>query len=99
MHDKFKKRASQAPKAGGQARHQIAVEAARRMFDLVGPAPDDPSCRLREASESEYYTAKRKAAAVLGHRVRPGRLALRFRGPRTGTRAGPITAGTARARA
>ncbi len=73
MHDKFKKRA-QAPKAGERVRHQIAVEAARRMFDLVGPTPDDPSGRLREATESAFYTAKRKAAAVLGHRVRPGDL-------------------------
>ena len=29
---------------------------------------------LKEATEGEYYTAKRKAAAVLGHRVRPGDL-------------------------
>jgi hypothetical protein len=73
MHDKFKKR-YQAPKAGERVRSQIAVEAARRMFGVVGPSPDDPSGRLREATESEYYTAKRKAAAVLGHRVRPGDL-------------------------
>ena len=73
MHDKFKKR-YQAPKAGERVRLQIAVEAARRMFETVGPAADDPSGRLREATEAEYYTAKRKAAAVLGHRVRPGDL-------------------------
>ena len=73
MHDKYKKR-HQAPKAGDRVRHQIAVEAARRLMDLVGPEPDDASGRLREAGESEYYAAKRRAAAVLGHRVRPGDL-------------------------
>jgi hypothetical protein len=44
------------------------------LFDSVGPEPSDPLGRLREASEADYYTAKRKAAAVLGHRVRPGDL-------------------------
>jgi hypothetical protein len=55
-------------------RRQIAVEAAKRLFDSVGPEPSDPLGRLREVREAEYYTAKRKAAAVLGHRVRPGDL-------------------------
>jgi hypothetical protein len=73
MHDRFRKR-YQAPKAGERVRRQIAVEAARRMLDAVGPAADDPSGKLGEASEADYYTAKRKAAAVLGHRVRPGDL-------------------------
>ena len=73
MHDKFKKR-YQAPKAGERVRQQIAIEAARRMFESIGPEAGDPSGRLREATESEFYTAKRKAAAVLGHRVRPGDL-------------------------
>src|SRR4051794_40549587 len=73
MHDKFKKR-YQAPKAGERVRRQIAVEAARRMFESTGPDPDDPSGRLKDATEAEFYTAKRKAAAVLGHRVRPGDL-------------------------
>jgi hypothetical protein len=73
MHDKFKRR-YQAPKAGERVRRQIAVEAARRMFEAIGPEPGDPGGRLREASEAEFYTAKRKAAAVLGHRVRPGDL-------------------------
>ena len=73
MHDKFKKR-HQAPKAGERVRNQIAVEAARRMFGSIGPEAGDGSGRLREATEAEYYTAKRKAAAVLGHRVRPGDL-------------------------
>ncbi len=73
MHDKFKKR-YQAPKANDRVRRQIAVEAARRMVDLIGPERDDPRGLLRDTSEAEYYTAKRKAAAVLGHRVRPGDL-------------------------
>jgi hypothetical protein len=73
MHDKFKKR-YQAPKAGERVRQQIALEAARRMYDLIGPTEGDPDLRLRDATEAEYYTAKRKAAAVLGHRVRPGDL-------------------------
>lgn len=73
MHDKFKKR-YQAPKAGERVRRQIAVEAAKRMVDTIGPSPDDPSGRLRDATDAEFYTAKRKAAAVLGHRVRPGDL-------------------------
>ena len=73
MHDKFKKR-YQAPKAGERVRRQIAVEAAKRMVDTIGPSADDPSGRLRDATDAEFYTAKRKAAAVLGHRVRPGDL-------------------------
>jgi hypothetical protein len=73
MFDKYKKR-YQAPKAGERVRRQIAVEAARRMFEAIAPDPDDPSGRLRDATEGDYYTAKRKAAAVLGHRVRPGDL-------------------------
>ncbi len=44
------------------------------MFEVIGPEPGDDAGRLREASEAEYYTAKRKAAAVLGHRIRPGDL-------------------------
>jgi len=73
MHDKYKRR-YQVPKAGERVRRQIAVEAARRMFEAIGPDPDDPERRLRDATDAEFYTAKRKAAAVLGHRVRPGDL-------------------------
>jgi HD domain len=73
MHDKFKKR-FQAPKANDRVRRQIAVEAARRMVEGIAPESDDPRGLLRETSEAEFYTAKRKAAAVLGHRVRPGDL-------------------------
>ncbi|HWE37829.1 MAG TPA: HD domain-containing protein [Isosphaeraceae bacterium] len=71
MHDKFKRR-FRAAKADERLRRQIAREAARRLFATVGPAEGE--AHLREASESEYYTAKRKAAAVLGHKVRPGDL-------------------------
>jgi HD domain len=73
MHDKFKRR-HQAPKATDRVRRQIAVEAARRLYEVIAPDPDDPNGRLRDATESEFYTAKRKAAAVLGHSVRPGDL-------------------------
>jgi hypothetical protein len=71
--DQFKKH-RQAPRADDRARRQIAIEAARRMLASIGPEEGDPSKRLREASEAEYYAAKRKAAAVLGRPVRPGDL-------------------------
>jgi hypothetical protein len=71
--DKFRRRFQVTP-ASARLRHQIALEAARRMFDAA--APDDAAGLgwLEEASEADYYSAKRKAAAVLGHRVRPGDL-------------------------
>ncbi len=71
--DQFKKK-HQAPRADDRARRQIAVEAARRMLAALRPGPDDPPGRLREATEAEFYAAKRKAAAVLGRPVRPGDL-------------------------
>jgi hypothetical protein len=71
--DQFKKH-RQTPKADDRARRQIAVEAARRMMATIGPGPGDPSGRLRDATEAEFYAAKRKAAAVLGRPVRPGDL-------------------------
>lgn len=71
MHDKYK-RSHRTPRADERLRRQIAVEAARRMFAVIGPRNE--SGHLREATEGEYYAAKRKAAAVLGHRVRPGDL-------------------------
>jgi hypothetical protein len=81
MHDKFRRRYRVSP-ASARLRHQIALEAARRMFDALVPDPDEgegqdgaaPAEGLRDAGEGEYYAAKRKAAAVLGHRVRPGDL-------------------------
>ena len=71
--DQFKK-TSRAPKVDDRARRQIAVEAARRMLGAIGPEAGDLPGRLRDASEAEFYAAKRKAAAVLGHSVRPGDL-------------------------
>src|SRR5271155_5078825 len=71
--DQFKKH-RQAPKADDRARRQIAIEAARRVMAAIGPEEGDPSGRLRDATEAEYYAAKRKAAAVLGRPVRPGDL-------------------------
>src|SRR4051794_34680073 len=73
MHDKFRKRHKVAP-VSGRARHQIALEAARRMFEAIAPKDADGTGWIDEASEGDYYSAKRKAAAVLGHRVRPGDL-------------------------
>lgn len=64
--DKFKKRHRSA-RVDDRVRRGIATEAARRLL-AGGPAA------LPDASEAEYYTAKRKAAAVLGHAVRPGDL-------------------------
>src|SRR5206468_549323 len=73
MHDRFKKQ-FQTPAGSPRLRHQIALEAARRMYGTIGPVAGEESGRLRDATEGEYYAAKRKAAAVLGHRVRPGDL-------------------------
>ena len=75
MHDKYKKR-FRGGSADDRLRRQIALEAARRLLDAFDVARDDPIPldRLRSAAESDYYAAKRKAAAVLGHRVRPGDL-------------------------
>jgi hypothetical protein len=69
--DKYR-RAFRSSRNDDRLRRQIASEAARRMYAAIGA--DDAVGRLREATEAEYYTAKRKAAAVLGHRVRPGDL-------------------------
>ncbi|MEO6810086.1 MAG: HD domain-containing protein [Isosphaeraceae bacterium] len=71
MHDKFKKK-YRTPRGGSRLRQQIAAEAARRMISVIGP--EDGEGPLREATEAEYYAAKRRAAAVLGHTVRPGDL-------------------------
>ncbi len=71
--DQFKKH-RRAPGADDRARRQIAIEAARRMMAAIGPEAGDPSGRLREATEADFYSAKRKAAAVLGRPVRPGDL-------------------------
>jgi predicted HD phosphohydrolase len=70
--DKFK-RAFRTGRADDRLRRQIATEAARRL--LVGIAPEaDLESRLEATTAAEYYAAKRRAAAVLGHFVRPGDL-------------------------
>ena len=70
MHDKYKK-AHRTPLADDRLRRQIAQEAARR---LVSARDETGSTWLESLTEPELYTAKRKAAAVLGRRVRPGDL-------------------------
>ena len=70
MHDKYKKSHRASP-ADDRVRLQIAREAARRLAaGQEAGAADWPA----SLAESDLYTAKRKAAAVLGHRVRPGDL-------------------------
>lgn len=71
MHDKYKKKFA-AGRGDDRTRRQIATEAARRLWEKMSPAAGETT--LREASASDYYAAKRKAAAVLGARVRPGDL-------------------------
>ncbi len=71
--DKYKKPFRANPDSG-RRRRQIALEAARRMFDAIGPDLAEETGWLKDATAGDYYTAKRKAAAVLGHRVRPGDL-------------------------
>jgi hypothetical protein len=75
MHDRFRKR-YKVPPASARLRHQIALEAARRMFDAAPPDAAEAADLgwLEGATAGDYYAAKRKAAAVLGHRVRPGDL-------------------------
>ena len=70
MHDKYKK-AHRTPIADDRLRRQIAQEAARR---LVAARDPDAADWLESLTEPVLYTAKRKAAAVLGRRVRPGDL-------------------------
>jgi hypothetical protein len=70
MHDKYKK-THRVPRADERLRRQIAREAARR---LVAGRPEDATDWLESLAESDLYTAKRKAAAVLGRPVRPGDL-------------------------
>ncbi len=66
--DKYRRRHRTA-KADDRLRRQIATEAARRLLSAQGG-----DWALNEAAEADYYNAKRKAAAVLGHTVRPGDL-------------------------
>jgi hypothetical protein len=74
MHDRFRKK-YRLPAATERLRRQIALEAARRMLASAGPGDETASLDwLDRTGENDYYLAKRKAAAVLGHRVRPGDL-------------------------
>jgi hypothetical protein len=74
MQDRYRNR-FKVPRATNRLRAQIALEAARRLYPSVAPAdPNEPGAWLDAAGPNELYVAKRKAAAVLGHRVRPGDL-------------------------
>jgi hypothetical protein len=74
MHERYRNR-YRVSKPTARVRQQIALEAARRLFGTriaksAEPSPD----WLDVASSNDYYLAKRQAAAVLGHRIRPGDL-------------------------
>ena len=71
--DQYKKR-FQAPRGDDRTRRQIATEAARRLLPSLGPTLEDAAGKLGDVSTEDLYAAKRKAAAVLGHPVRPGDL-------------------------
>jgi HD domain len=74
MHDKYRGRYRVAT-ASARLRLQIAVEAARRLYVEVVPAGSEPSAGWLDAiSSNAFYGSKRRAAAVLGHRLRPGDL-------------------------
>ncbi|MHB1557549.1 MAG: HD domain-containing protein [Isosphaeraceae bacterium] len=74
MQDRYRNR-YKVPKATGRMRAQIALEAARRLYPTIAPANrEEPGNWLDAAGPNELYVAKRKAAAVLGHRIRPGDL-------------------------
>ena len=74
MQDRYRNR-YRVPPASSRLRRQIALEAARRLFGTrFSKGTEPPSDWLDAASSTEFYVAKRKAAAVLGHRVRPGDL-------------------------
>jgi len=63
------------PTATSRVRQQIALEAARRLVGtLIPKGTEPPPDWLDATSANEFYLAKRKAAAVLGHRIRPGDL-------------------------
>jgi HD domain len=74
MHDRYRSR-YRVPSATNRLRMQIALEAARRLYATIVPKGEEPPPGwLDAASTHDYYVAKRKAAAVLGHRIRPGDL-------------------------
>jgi hypothetical protein len=74
MEDRYRKR-YRVPEASGRLRQQIALEAARRIYKSLVPLGQEPPQDWLDAlSAGDFYSAKRKAAAVLGHRIRPGDL-------------------------
>lgn len=79
IHDRYRKK-YRIPKGSSRLRHQIALEAARRLLQShcsgedEPPTSDDRRAWYEELAPPDYYVAKRKAAAVLGHRIREGDL-------------------------
>jgi HD domain len=74
MHDRYRSR-FRVPTASTRLRQQIAQEAARRLFAEVVPKGAEPRSGWIDAIDAnQYYSAKRRAAAVLGQRIRPGDL-------------------------
>jgi hypothetical protein len=74
MHERYRNR-YRVPAASARLRGQIALEAARRLYGSLIPAGTEPPPDwLEAAGPNDLYVAKRKAAAVLGHRIRPGDL-------------------------
>ena len=74
MQDRYRKR-YRVPEASGRLRQQIALEAARRIYKaLFPPGQEPPQDWLDALSAGDLYSAKRRAAAVLGQRIRPGDL-------------------------
>src|SRR5271155_2734105 len=74
MHDRYRSR-YRVPTASTRLRQQIGREAARRLFAEIVPKGEEPAPGWLDAiGTNEYYSAKRRAAAVLGQRIRPGDL-------------------------
>jgi HD domain len=74
MHDRYRSR-YRVPAASARLRQQIGREAARRLFAEIVPKGEEPAPGWLDAiGTNEYYSAKRRAAAVLGQRIRPGDL-------------------------
>jgi hypothetical protein len=74
MHDRYRNR-YRVPNASTRLRQQIGREAARRLFAEIVPKGEAPPVGWLEAiGANAYYSAKRRAAAVLGQRIRPGDL-------------------------
>ncbi len=74
MYERYRNR-YRLPAASTRVRQQIALEAARRLYARLVPRGEEPARDWLEAATSnDLYVAKRKAAAVLGHRIRPGDL-------------------------